>query len=191
MKKELQLRGRDVVGKRVLILGEVSSGKTALLAGLLKELMGILDKGEITVIDFAPRRVGEIGGKMSKYMDSINGVKYLSPKIVCTPRLSGHSREEVLRYAELNRERMEPLLSGFIERATKVLILNDVTLYLHTGRLEEILNCMNLAETFLATAYYGSRLAEDHGAGISIREKKLVKKLVFYMDRTITVGKVS
>jgi hypothetical protein len=191
MKKELQLRGRDIVGKRVLILGEVSSGKTVLLAGLLKELMGILDKGEITVIDFAPRQVGEIGGKMSVYMDSINGVKYLSPKMVCTPRLSGRSSQEVLRYAELNRERMEPLLSGFIERATKVLILNDVTLYLHAGRLEKILNCMELTETFLATAYYGSRLAENHGSGISVREKRLVEKLVSYMDQTITVGKIS
>lgn len=180
-----QLRGKDVIGRRVLILGEVSSGKTALLARLLKELTEVVDAKEMTVIDMAPQRVGEIGGKISDYLDSVEEIRYLSPKKVYTPRLTGSSREEVLAYAELNRSLMEPLFTEFVQRATNVLVLNDVTLYLHAGELGKILNCVKLAETFVATGYYGSRLAQDRGAGISIREKKLIKKLATYMDQIV------
>lgn len=192
MKNEdkVQLKGKEIVGKRVLILGEVGSGKTAFLVRLLEELMVFLDHEEITVIDMAPKRVGEIGGKIIDYLNSINGIRYLSPEKVYTPRLTGQSREEVLRYAELNRKLMEPLFNNFIQGVTKVLVLNDFTLYLHTGKLGKILNCMKLAETFLAAGYYGSRLNEDQGAGISVREKKLTEKLATYMNQTIKMSQV-
>ena len=180
-----QLTAEDVIGRRVLILGEVRSGKTALLARLLKELTEVADAKEITVIDLAPQRIGEIGGKISDYLDSVEEIRYLSPKRVYTPRVTGSSREEVLAYAELNRSLMEPLFAEFVQRATKVLVLNDVTLYLHAGELGRILNCVKLAETFVATAYYGSRLAQDRGAGISIREKKLIRKLASYVDQIV------
>lgn len=187
---KFQLKGKDLIGKRVLILGEIGSGKTALLARLLKELMALLNHEEITVIDMAPQRVGEIGGKISDYLDSINTMRYLSPKKVYTPRLTGTSCEQVLKYTELNRELIEPLFNVFVQRITKVLVLNDVTLYLHAGKLEKILDCMKLAETFLVTGYFGSRLAEDLGAGVSVREKKLIEKLATYMDQVIKMNKV-
>jgi len=180
-----QLKARDIVGKKVLILGEVGSGKTLLATRLLKELMMLFDPGEITVIDLAPQRVGEVGGKVSEYVDSIDKVKYLSPERVYTPRLTGTSREQVLKYAELNRRLMEPLFNEFVQRTTKILVLNDITLYLHAGELETVLKCMRLAETFLATGYYGSRLAEDRGSGISVQERRLIEKLATYMDQII------
>jgi len=167
------------------MLGEVGSGKTLLASRLLKELMTLFNPEEITVIDLAPQRTGEVGGKLSDYVDSIDKVRYLSPERVYTPRLTGASREQVLEYAELNRRVMEPLFNEFVQRATKILILNDLTLYLHAGKLETVLKCVRLAETFLATGYYGSRLAEDRGSGISVREKQLIEKLSTYMDQII------
>ena len=186
-RSRVQLEGRNIVGKRVLILGEVGSGKTLLASNLLKELMTLYNPEEITVIDLAPQRMGEVGGKISDYVDSIDKVRYLSPERVYTPRLTGTSREQVLKYAELNRRLMEPLFKEFVQRTTKILILNDITLYLHAGKLETILKCMRLAETFLATAYYGSRLAEDRRSGISVREKQIIKRLATYMDQIIEI----
>lgn len=186
-RSRVQLEGRNIVGKRVLILGEVGSGKTLLASNLLKELMTLYNPEEITVIDLAPQRMGEVGGKLSDYVDSIDKVRFLSPERVYTPRLTGTSREQVLKYAELNRRLMEPLFMGFVQRTTKILILNDITLYLHAGKLETILKCMRLAETFLATAYYGSRLAEDRRSGISVREKQIIKRLATYMDQIIEI----
>ncbi len=186
---KVQLKGEDIVGRKVLILGEVGSGKTPLASRLLKELMTFLDLKEITVIDLAPQRMGEVGGKISDYVDSIDKVRYISPERVYTPRLTGTSREQVLKYAELNRRVMEPLFNEFVQRNTKVLILNDITLYLHAGKLETVLKCMRLAETFLVTGYHGSRLAEDRGSGITAREKRLIEKLVTYMDQIIEMDR--
>lgn len=187
-KKKAQLKGKEILGKKVLILGEAGSGKTKLAAQLLRELMVLVNPEEITVIDLAPQRVGEIGGKLTEYANINSKVRYLSPKIVYTPRLAGASPKQVLYYAELNRKNMEPLLNRFIRNVTEVLVLNDVTLYLHLGKLETVLRCVRLTNTLLATAYYGSKLAEDLGTGISSKEKQLTDKLATSMDLTVKIN---
>jgi len=53
--------------------------------------------------------------------------------------------------------------------------------------LETVLKCVNLAKTFLATAYYGSRLAEDLETGITARERLLTDKLASSMDLVVRV----
>lgn len=184
---KVPLKGKEILGKKTLVLGETGSGKTKLAARLLKELVTLIDPEKITVIDFAPQRVGEVGGKITDYLSMPSEIKYLSPENVYTPRLAGKSLEQVLRYAELNRENMEPLLREFIEKATEVLVLNDVTLYLHSGRLESVLKCAKLAKTVLVTAYYGSKLAEDLGAGIGLREKRLTEELAASMDLVVKI----
>lgn len=187
-KNKAELKGKEILGKKVLILGEAGSGKTKLAAQLLRELMTLVNPEEITVIDLAPQRVGEIGGKLTDYVSITGGVKYFSPENVYTPRLAGASPKQVLHYAELNRKNMEPLLNRFIRNVTEVLVLNDVTLYLHSGKLETVLKCVRLANTFLATAYYGSKLAEDLGTGISSKEKQLTDKLATSMDSTLKIN---
>ena len=186
-KQNIKLKGREVLGKKVLIIGEAGSGKTKLAAKMLKKLMTILNLEEITVIDLAPQRTGDVGGKLTDYVNLTSRVKYFSPENVYTPRLAGTSTKEVLQYAELNRKNMEPLLNNFIQNPTDVLVINDVTLYLHSGELETILKCAKLAKTFLATAYYGSKLAEDLGTGISLREKQLTDKLATIMDLVVKI----
>jgi CO dehydrogenase nickel-insertion accessory protein CooC1 len=184
----MQLKGGEILGKKVLLLGEAGSGKTKLAAQLLRELMVLVNPEEITVIDLAPQRVGEIGGKLTDYVNIDSRIRYLSPENVYTPRLAGASPKQVLHYAELNRKNMEPLLNKFIRNVTEVLVLNDVTLYLHSGKLETVLKCVRLANTFLTTAYYGSKLAEDLGTGISSKEKQLADKLATSMDLTVKIN---
>jgi len=184
-KEQLRLKGREALGKKVLILGEAGSGKTKVVAKLLQEIMMLVSPEKITIIDFAPQRVVEIGGKIIEHVSIPSGIKYLSPKNVYTPRLAGKTPEQVLHYAELNRKNMETLLDEFIHNVTEILVLNDVTLYLHLGKLETVLKCTKLAKTFLATAYYGSKLANDLGTGISSREKKLTEELATFMDLVI------
>jgi len=181
------LKGIDILGKKVLILGEAGSGKTRLAAKLFQELTTLINPEEITVIDLAPRKAGAIGGELTDYVEISSVVRHLSPKNVYTPRLAGQSPEQVLHYAQLNRENMEPLLNTFIQNPTKVLIINDVTLYLHLGKLETVLSCVRLANTFLATAYYGSKLANDLGTGISANERQLVDKLARFLDLTVKI----
>jgi hypothetical protein len=187
-KQKAQLKSKEICGKKVLILGEPGSGKTRLAAKLLGEFVTLINPEKITVIDFAPQKAGEIGGKIMDYLNVPREIKYLSPKNVFTPRLAGKSPEQILRYAELNMKNMEPLLRKFICDATDVLFLNDVTLYLHSGELETVLRCVELAKTFLATAYYGSKLANDLGTGISSRERKLTDQLASFMDLVVKIN---
>jgi GTPase SAR1 family protein len=184
-KQKIKLKSGEILGKKVLILGEAGSGKTRLVAQLLKELMILVNPERISIIDLAPKRIEEIGGKLTDYLDMSGKVKYYSPACVYTPRLSGKSPEQILRYAELNRINMQPLLKEFIKNATDILVVNDITLYLHLGELETVLGCVKLAKTFLATAYYGLRLADDLGTGISLREKQLTDRLATFMDLVI------
>jgi len=186
-KEKVQLKGREVLGKKIVILGEVGSGKTKLAAELMREFMTLMNPQEITVIDLAPKRIGGIGGKLTEYVNMNSEVIYLSPKNVYTPRLASTSPKQLLLYAELNRKIMEPLLNRFIQNVTEVLVLNDVTLYLHSGKLETVLKCAKLAKTFLVTAYYGSKLSKDLETGISSREKRLTEKLATTMDLTIRI----
>jgi hypothetical protein len=187
-RQESKLRAADVLEKRTLILGESGSGKTKLVAKLAEELMTIESPDTITVIDFAPKKTDNAGGRMADYMTITDEVKYLAPEQVHTPRLMGTSREQVLLLARLNRKMMEPLLSEFVQNSTKTLIMNDITLYLHSGTLRRILQCAKLATTFLGTAYYGSKLANDLGTGISSREKKLTDELATSMDRVVRIS---
>jgi hypothetical protein len=186
-KQELRIKITDILGKKTLILGESRSGKTRLAAKLAEELMARGKPEKITVIDFAPRRSDDTGGKLADYAAIVGGVSYFEPKEVCTPRLSGTSPEQVLQLAKLNRKLMEPLLSRFIKNPTEILIMNDITLYLHLGRLDRILRCARLARTFVGTAYYGSKLAEDLGTGISQRERRLTDELAVFMDQVVNI----
>jgi nucleoside-triphosphatase THEP1 len=181
------LKGADVLGKKTLIIGEAGAGKTTLAAKLLQELMTLVDPENITVIDLAPKRSGEIGGRIKDHKEISEKIRYLSPKNVYTPRLTGKSAEQITHFAELNEKNMEPLLERFVQNVTKVLIINDVTLYLHLGELENILKCAKLAETFLVTAYYGSKLADDLGTGISSRERQMIDKLSTFMDLVVRI----
>ena len=186
-KQKVQLKGREIFGKKVLILGEAGSGKTMLAARLLQEFMDLVNPEKISVIDLAPKRVGEFGGKLTDYLSISGKVKYYSPKHVYTPRLSGKSPKQILHYAELNKRNMQPLFKEFIKNPTDILVINDITLYLHSGELETVLECIKLARTFLATAYYGSKLAEDLGSGISLRERQLTDRLAAFMDLVVKI----
>lgn len=185
---KVRLKAKDILSKRVLILGEVGSGKTRMVAELLRELMLLLDPKEITVIDMAPQKIGEVGGKLLAHVDLVNGLRYLSPEKVYAPRLLGVSRKQILEYADLNKRAIGPLLDEFIQKSTKALIINDITLYLHAGKLKKIRDCVKLAKTFLASAYYGSKLAEDRRTGISLRERQMVEKLAAHMDQVLKIN---
>ncbi|MEM1949882.1 MAG: hypothetical protein QXY50_05385 [Candidatus Caldarchaeum sp.] len=64
--------------RRTVIYGEAGSGKTRLLAHLLSRLKAVLNPLDITVVDIAPEKVGEVGGPLTMYAD-MSGIRYLRP----------------------------------------------------------------------------------------------------------------
>lgn len=173
----------EILGKRTLIVGDVGKGKTRVTAEIVTQLISMGYEREITIIDMAPKRIGSIGGRIADYVKLLNTIKYLYSDKIIPPRTMGKNKNEVLRYAQNNRMVIHDMLQSYLNEPTRILIINDITLYFHAGSLEDILLCVRKAETFLANGYYGTYFSDDKSSGISTREKRLMEELMEKMDK--------
>ncbi len=175
----------EILGLKTLIIGEVGTGKTRVLAELLEQLVAEGHAREMTVIDLAPPRMGKIGGTLTEYTKLPSETVYLRPDRIYAPRTQACNLDDVIRYAKHNAENARILFKQYMENPRPLLAINDLTIFLHAGELDELLNIIRISRTFIGTAYYGSSLAEDYGSGISRRERLLVEELKHHMDRVI------
>ncbi len=170
---------KRLVGKRTLIIGEVGSGKTYYTALLLTKLLPYFSKA--IIIDMAPD-LGDIGLPLSRYMEIPPNVKYIRIRAMRGPRKEGTAPEEVIFLAQQNASMIRPALEGFIEDPAPLLVINDLSMYLQAGPINDLLLCLRLSQTFLGNSYYGKGLSEDKSTGISKREKEMVESLFSEMD---------
>jgi hypothetical protein len=177
------------LGKKVLITGDLGSGKTGLLAKLLDEAINSKQGAKITVIDMAPgkRDVGShtIGKTLREYLKNLDLVQYMAPKNVYAPRLDGSSKQQVEKLALANAKNIGALFDEFMEKRSKILFINDATLFLHRGELAKLFKVISKCSTFVANGYRGKFPADDMGTGISRRERRLLDKLQKSMDIVI------
>lgn len=173
---------KEFLGKKTLLVGDVNSGKTSFLVEFLKYLVENNYSNDVTVIDMAPPKLHGVGGAIRDYTDYFSRIRYLRIERIWAPRLMGKNKEEVLRYAEENRINIEPLLNIYSSNPSRILLVNDLTIYLHAGDVERILELLNLAETFMATAYEGIRLQDDKNSSITERERRLLNILKEKVD---------
>ncbi|MHA1834231.1 MAG: helicase HerA domain-containing protein [Candidatus Baldrarchaeia archaeon] len=184
-----KLSVNEILGRKVLIVGDVGTGKTALTVQIFEKLIDLGLENDITIIDMAPKTFfisgKRVGGKLDEYTDLVKKVKYLAPSVVYAPRLTSKSSQELLYLVKENVKNLDPLIDEYIRNPTKILIINDLSIYFHAGDLSKMLQCLSRAETFLANSYYGKTLKNDFNTGVSYRERDLVKKMMRYMDRVI------
>lgn len=177
------------MGKKALIMGDVGTGKTKLTVELLEEAVELGFSRMITVIDMAPEaEVVEgrtVGGRLSEFTRSHREVRYLMPPKVETPRLTASSAEELLSLARLNVERIRPLLEEYVAAPSLILFINDISIYLQSRSVDTVLRAAGRAETFIANGYYGGYFSQDHGTGVSRRERDLMDLLASHMDIVI------
>lgn len=185
----MDYRFADCLGKKVLITGDLGSGKTALLAKLLDEAINSKLGAKIAVIDMAPgeRDVGShlAGKSLLGYLKNLDLVQYMAPKIVHAPRLDGKSKDLVEKLAVANADNISALFEEFQDKRSKILFVNDITLFFHRGELSKVLKAMSKCSTFIANGYRGKFPADDMGTGISRRERRLLDKLQNNVDIVI------
>jgi hypothetical protein len=159
----------DLEHQKVLIRGEVGTGKTQLTQGLLEEAEAL--RREIAVIDMAPEPKNGAGGKLNP------GKSDYYTTDIKTPRLSGTTEKEVIELAELNKKRIEGLFS--IYNPKDVLFMNDVSIYLQRGKVERIVSVMSSSSTCIMNGYFGTSLGED---SFSAEERRKMIELQKFCD---------
>jgi hypothetical protein len=162
-----------------LLWGEVGTGKTLYTALFLYYLRFIeeIPPYDITIADFGPTRVMKgqktIGGKLTDFFPEFN-----YPHIpIKPPRMTATNTNEVLQACCQNCLNSIPIITNFNQNPTPVLIINDVTIYLHMGGYHTLLKAINAADTVLINGYGGNILLADYQSGISARECRMMKLL--------------
>lgn len=166
-------------GRRTLIIGDVNSGKTRLTENVLAAWTAQGRARDITVLDLAPQTRKGIGGRIT-LPEGFQGA-YLAAAIT-PPRLIATTEEEAEMLARANAEAVEPLLRDRRLAAGRILIINDVTLYLQAGVYEHLLQVIRSVATVLINAYYGHSFPDYR---LSRRERRLTDRLIQDCDRVI------
>ncbi|RJX35053.1 MAG: hypothetical protein C4525_05025 [Desulfarculus sp.] len=168
-------------GQRTLIRGEVNTGKTLLLA---QALQGLLAAGEedLAVLDLAPPLTRGVGGKMGGPWP--RPVRYYTAELAA-PRLSGRTPQEVLSLAQDNARRLEHLFAQYLRHPARVLFINDVSMYLQAGELEELERVLEASRTVVVNGYYGRSLG---GGELGERERAQMDALARLCQRVIFTG---
>ncbi len=166
-------RFTDLENSRTLILGDVHTGKTQLTQKLLEEAESL--KRDIAVIDMAPEKKSDIGGKLTP-----SSTTFYYTTEIATPRLSGKTEKEVIELAEMNKKRIDELLKEYKPR--NVLFINDVSIYLQRGKVETIVSLLSSSKTCILNGYFGSSLGKDP---FSLEERKKMTELQIFCHNTI------
>jgi len=166
------------LNKKVLIIGEVGSGKTAYTRKILKKILESVAVS-VAVIDMAPEAKGVIGGKIN--MSGLEGAHYYTTT-VHPPRLMGKSPHEVQLLASENAARIEKLFDIYRKDPARTLCINDISLYLQAGDLEKLWTIIEMSSTTVMNGYYGTTLG---GGELGDRERRNMEKLCDRCDAVL------
>ena len=159
------LPGGECLGKRILVIGDVNTGKTTLCQRWLNELCRQGLGTRIALIDMAPTVSRELalkrgiigaGGELRAPAES--GVLDLRVHLE-PPRLSSSTESEALEKAERNAQLIEALISR-LEPVRDILFINDVTLFLQARSAASLIEAVGFDRrtTLVVNGYRGERL---------------------------------
>ncbi len=171
----------DILDKRILITGDVNTGKTTLSRTLVEGLCLHGLSARIVIVDMAPEIPEEIA--VTQGIKGVGGkllaagwaeLLYLSATLK-PPRLSSKSEQEALFVAEENSAKIDGLLQRVPGTGRDILFINDVSMYLQAGSARALLKWIGTVPTVVANGYFGRKL----GTGIlSMKEASEMKKLM-------------
>jgi GTPase SAR1 family protein len=157
--------GTECLGRRILVIGDVNTGKTTLCKRWLHELCQQGLDTRIALLDLAPtippelalkRGIVGAGGELRAPEGS--GVLDLRAHLE-PPRLSSSSESEALEKAARNAQLIEALISR-LEPQRDILFINDVTLFLQARSAASLIESAGFDRraTLVVNGYRGERL---------------------------------
>ena len=174
----------DLLGKKLLVMGDINAGKTTLCRQWLARLCAQGQGGRIVVLDLAPdippalaqaRGLAGAGGYLLPPPDS--DVLDLRTHLHA-PRLSSATEAEAEEKAAHNARAIEALFDQLPPSGSgrDVLFINDVTLYLQAGCASTLIGKIGRADvtTLVVNGYWGQRLGDS---ALSRREREQTRRL--------------
>ncbi|MFB0935297.1 MAG: hypothetical protein QMB52_05955 [Propionivibrio sp.] len=157
--------GAGCLGRRILVVGDVNTGKTTLCQRWLNELCQQGLGSRIALVDMAPtisrelalkRGIVGAGGELRAPAGS--EVLDLRASLV-PPRLSSSSESEALDKAEGNAQIIDTLI-GRLEPQRDILFINDVTLFLQARSAASLIEAAGFDKRtmLVINGYRGERL---------------------------------
>ncbi|MGB5910398.1 MAG: hypothetical protein WBH31_04305 [Promethearchaeia archaeon] len=182
----------DLIGHHTFLYGETNTKKTYYTAKFVDFLLKInfVNPQEISILDFAPKlryiNNMKVGGRIQDYSSVSLKCKYVQFEgEVIPPRLISKNKIELFNNICHNFKITSRLLETFREDPTKVLIINDISIYLHLGNKESLLDIIYRAKTFFGNSYYGKSINSEFSPLLSILEKKRVEFLIKNIENSI------
>ncbi|MFX1501308.1 MAG: hypothetical protein ACFFDH_10145 [Promethearchaeota archaeon] len=195
MKFKSSLSYKEYIGHHTFLYGETNTKKTYYTAKFIQFLIESknFDPKEISVLDFAPPQTIinniKIGGKIKEFYKNIAKCNnlYFKGEII-PPRLNASNLKELYDNACANYKKTYKILKIFNDTPTSILIVNDVSIYLHVGNIKLLIDSIQKANTFFGNSYYGSSIKTDFKTLFSLREKRLVKYLLKKIENSYFTG---
>ena len=190
MKKAIDYK--KAIGQHTLLYGETNTGKTYITAKFINFLLdsNLFDPVEISILDFAPKFLYvdgiKIGGRILDFSKKSVECNYLSlNEEIIPPRLNSNNKQELFHNLCHNYKISNKMLELYNKQRTKVLIMNDISIYLHLGDKNFILQAINNAHTFFGNSYYGTKIKKNFSTLLSLKEKKRVEFLINHIQNSL------
>ena len=183
----------NLIGKKTLIYGETNTGKTFYTAKFIQFLLEIkkINPKDISILDFAPKLAYfnnlKIGGRIQDYYENCvicNNINFKGE--IIPPRLKAKNKKEIYDHMCHNFNKIYEIMEIYNTSPTSVLIINDISLFLHLGGNKYLINTINKSDTFFGNSYYGSSISSKFSKQVSIREKRKVENLIKIVENSFT-----
>jgi len=180
-------------GLHTLIYGETNTGKTFYTAKFVQYLLEIkkIKPKDISILDFAPKLTYfnnlKIGGRIQDYYENsvkCNNINFKGE--IIPPRLNAKNKNELDNFLCQNFNKIFKIIENYNGNPTPVLIINDISLFLHLGSNKYLINTINRSDTFFGNSYYGSSISSKFSKLISVREKRKVEFLIKNVENSFT-----
>ncbi len=195
MSKEQELNFDDFIGHTTILYGETNTKKTLYTSKFVQFLVESkkVTPKEISILDFAPNlniiKNVKIGGKIIDFYKKsaiCNNICFEGD--IIPPRLNAKNRKELYKNACKNYIKTYGTLKKFKDNPTEILIVNDISIYLHIGNKKLLTDSIKKSNTFLGNSYYGTSIKSDFSTHFSLREKRLVEYLIKKMEYSYFTG---
>ena len=182
----------EFIGQYTLLYGETNTQKTYLTAKFVEFLVESIkiNPKQISILDFAPKLCYfndlKIGGRIQDFYKQSKKCNYIRIKgEIVPPRLKAKNKNDLYKNLCHNHEITSYLLQEFNDNPTNILLINDISIYLHLGDEKYILNTIYRAKTFFGNSYFGYSIKKDFSKLLTIKERKRVEFLIKNIKNSI------